>query len=127
MTYITKHWNGEFSLAKAFWLSWILMSLFIKIPLILIGNYITASSLGVSFWEMISQNNAWNFLHVGPLYLSEIYMLIDGVLYTWWSVGTWKSCKKSSHGFWKFMVKALILLGWAMLFFSIIKIVIVNS
>ncbi len=100
-SYLKKHWHGQFSLAKSYWVNYnlILISFAILYALIIKGTYL--------YSERISS------------LLAAILLLVMFIANIWSLVGLWRSANnhiiKYNKTFWATIVQILVVLGWIQL------------
>jgi hypothetical protein len=96
--YFTKHWRGEHSLAKSYWINTWLLSIVLTFVLV--------------FWMTFSGNES-------PVFYSRVALLITFVIYfviyPWQVIGLWRSANNTTANtgrtFWPRFVKFLIIIG----------------
>ena len=97
-SYVVRHWRGDLSLAKSFWLNWILSTLTILIlflcsALVLISHNVLAFGIGMLV--------AW---------------LSGAIINVWWLVGVWRSAGKhkarGGRRFWAGTARVIVALGF---------------
>lgn len=98
ISYIQRHWRGELSLAKSFWVNCVLLD-------IIMG--VTEDVITTSF-----DTNGIILLRIKTaIFLTKLLMI-----YPWQVVGLWRACiayiKKYNRRFWAHTVQALILLSF---------------
>ncbi len=96
--YFFRHWHGELSLAKSYWINFWLLSIALTFVLV--------------FWMAFSINN-------DPVFYSRTALLIVAVIYLiiypWQIIGLWRSAtnttQKTGKTFWPRVVKFLVIMG----------------
>ena len=93
--YFLRHWRGELSLGKAFWLSWLLMA-----------------AILLSVWFAIIVAAAAR-LAVAPYVLA--YWVVGALLQLWWWEGVWRSAQhhteRGGNRVWAILAKVVVVLG----------------
>ena len=97
MNFIQKHWRGEYSLARSFWVNTILYNVFYSI-------------LFFAVYVILYKN-------------LFVMMLIGFFIFIWQANGTWRSAdrhtKETEKKFWPVVVKILIVLGYLNFFIQL--------
>ena len=99
MGYFAKHWHGQHSLAKSYWINYWLLSMVLTFALVL--------------WFVIAESQ-------DPVIYSRLALafivLIYFVIYPWQIVGLWRSAnhsiEKTGKRFWPRVVKFIIVIGF---------------
>lgn len=98
MSYIKKHWNGEYSLAVSFWVNLVLLGFALRFIDVLIAQ---ASFLT----DPVSQARAW----IGYAFISLV------VIYPWQVIGVWRSAEnhveRTKKKGWATAAKVMLSLG----------------
>lgn len=93
--YALRHWRGELSLGKAFWLGWLL-----------------AVAILLSLWFAIIVGAAAG-LAVAPYVLA--YWVVGSLLQLWWWEGVWRSAQhhtdRGGMRVWAILAKIVVMLG----------------
>lgn len=108
--YISRHWRGELSVAKAYWLSGILSG-FIALPLWIAMRLVSPAL------------KPQTVIVEAPLYLLVPYLLVKSAGLIWWSVGLWRSCgrqyaAKKTFIYW--FVKAIVVFAVVTLLIQVV-------
>jgi len=96
--YFSRHWHGELSLAKSYWINFWLLSIVLTVLLV--------------FWIAFSINE-------NPVFFSRIVLVITAiiylVIYPWQIIGLWRSATNTTANtgktFWPRIVKFLVIMG----------------
>ena len=96
--YFSRHWHGELSLAKSYWINFWFLSIVFTFVLV--------------FWMTLS-------ISEGPVFYSRTTLFIIGiiylVIYPWQIIGLWRSAtnttEKTGKAFWPRIVKFLVIMG----------------
>jgi len=96
--YFSRHWHGELSLAKSYWVNFWLLSIVLTLFLV--------------FWMTLSINESPIFYSRSTLIIvAAIYL----VIYPWQVIGLWRSAtnttEKTGKTFWPRIVKFLVIMG----------------
>jgi len=108
LVFFKRHYNGDYSLARSYWVNNTLVSWF-------------APLLGLLLLPWLAENFATRYASIGVLLITTF-----GVLAWFWAVsGTWASAskhvKRGGSGFWANAAKAMIVLGCIKTFGDIAK------
>ena len=105
--YIVRHWRGELSFAKTFWVNWIAVAFVGQLFVDLLGNPVQSSFSGDS------STYSWAFLIFALIFLLIVLVILIAVT-VWQIVGLWRvstahwpACK----GFWGNVARRLCILG----------------
>ncbi|MBE9568120.1 MAG: hypothetical protein IMF14_05450 [Proteobacteria bacterium] len=98
MTYLKKHWRGELSLAKSFWLNMFVLNIVFTMPMVLLMNPP----------EYLRSDNIMLF--------ALVYLVLHlFIIYPWQVVGTWRSANNHivmhQRKFWARFTQVLLVLG----------------
>ena len=96
--YFSRHWHGELSLAKSYWINFWFFSIVLTLFLV--------------FWMTLSINESPIFYSRSTLIIvATIYLII----YPWQVIGLWRSAtnttEKTGKTFWPRIVKFLVIMG----------------
>lgn len=96
--FIKKHWNGDYSLAKSYWVNTFLVSL--------------ALLLGVKlFYQSFSERTEARYVSITALLVTALAIAVQ----CWATIGTWRSASKhvsrGGKSFWAIAVMVLLVLG----------------
>lgn len=98
-SYFIKHWNGEISLSKSFWVNNVLFNIIL--------------AMAITYWSLAGVKTE------DPVYLSRVILATSFfsyvIIYPWQIVGLWRSASNqvvtSTNTFWPRAVKLLVILG----------------
>jgi hypothetical protein len=100
MNFVRKHWRGEYSLPRSYWLHGSLLSILVMSPLDLILYYYTETQ------------EATETPYAGLWALSLLIYFLFSVTFAIWSTGgIWRSATHRG-GFWAGTAKVMLVLGW---------------
>ncbi|MDR3449254.1 MAG: hypothetical protein P4M15_05830 [Alphaproteobacteria bacterium] len=119
MGFLFEHWQGDFSVSKAVWVSG-LIALLVCLPVSILDVYcfMVANNIhGVADVMARAEGGDMSFVQP-PLFLRAFEQLLDTATMVWWSVGTWRSCANPDakgvvrvRGFLKLSIIAGVLYG----------------
>jgi len=96
--YFSRHWHGELSLVKSYWVNFWFLSIVLTLFLV--------------FWMTLSINESPIFYSRSTLIIVAVIYL---VIYPWQIIGLWRSAtnttEKTGKTFWPRIVKFLIIMG----------------
>ncbi|MEX2596029.1 MAG: hypothetical protein WEC59_03790, partial [Salibacteraceae bacterium] len=98
MSYILKHWRGEHSLAKSFWINVFLINICIRI---------------FEVW-LTEASTIENPVVASQVTITYVFIAL-AIVYPWQVIGLWRSASRhveeTQKGFWSRAVKVLVVLG----------------
>jgi hypothetical protein len=98
--FISRHWRGEYSLPRAYWLNGVVITYIAVIVCAVASSLLMAFLLG--FMDKPYRDDA---------FLPLFYVLAFPIV-VWGSVGAWRSATHHHNRFWGRTAKVFIVLGW---------------
>ena len=99
MNFVLRHWHGQLSVTKAVWLSgFIAWLVTMPVGYLELQNLLAANhAAGVSDLIDRALNGELPSVSEPPLALQAFDLILNNLMFVWWSVGTWRSCDNPVH------------------------------